>query len=167
VGGAAGSDAGGGQPPIHVDPVSLEPVPPAPEDLCDCPSTRLGMTVMLGDTHERLGFNIPEQSACGTDQPAHVSVTSGCGQSVSLALSADAEGGIPRLTIADSELTYVDRQNEIWKGYLPGRLGDQPDQNSVLTTSIQLTVVNEAGESATLQLELELCADWSSLRVPC
>lgn len=124
------------------------------------------MTVTLGDSNERLGFNIAEQSICGTDQPAHISVTSGCGQSVSLALSADAAGGIPRLTVHGIELTYVDRQNEVWSGLIP-RLDDRPGEGSVLTSSFEMTVVNLAGEPATLLIELELCSDSSSLRVPC
>jgi len=169
AGGGTSAAGGGGQsghPPVIIDPGSTEPTTPAPHGPCDCPYTRLGMTVVLGETNERLGFNIPEQSACAVDQPAHISLTSGCGQRVSLALSADAAGGIPRLMIDGIELTYTDRQNQVWSGLLPS-IDERPDEGSVLTSLLEMTVVNARGEKAVLKLAFELCADWSSLRVPC
>jgi hypothetical protein len=163
---AVGGGDQGGHPALITDPGLSEPGAPAPHGPCDCPYTRLGMTVMLGETNERLGFNIAEQSVCAVDQPAHIRVTSGCGQSVSLALSADAAGGIPRLTIEGMVLTYTDRQNEVWTGLLPS-FEERPDEGSVLTSSLQMTVVNARAGKAVLQLGFELCADWSGLRVPC
>jgi hypothetical protein len=124
------------------------------------------MTVVLGETNERLGFNIAEQSACAVDQPAHISLTSGCGQRVSLALSADAAGGIPRLMIEGLELTYTDRQNHVWSGLRPG-LDERPGEGSVLTSSFEMTVVDAAGEQRTMRIAFELCADSFMTLLPC
>lgn len=168
-GGGAGSPTTGGvaqagQPSLSVDP---NPVPPAPRDLCSCPGADLGLTVVRGTTSVRLSFNIAEQGSCGPDQPAHVGVRSGCGTSLSLALSADAAGGIPRLTIQGSELTYTDAENVVWSGLMPSRLDARAGEDSVLKSSVELQVVNAAGDQDVLQLTFELCSDSSSLRVPC
>jgi hypothetical protein len=125
------------------------------------------MTVALGGSTERLGFNLAEQSGCAVDEPAHISVMSSCGQTISLALSADADGGLPRLIIEDSRLTYTDAANVVWTGFLQRRLDDRPNEASVLTSSLQVQVVNAAGDADVLQLTFQLCASWSSVSVPC
>src|SRR5690349_10127124 len=66
----AGAGAQGGQPALNVDPSLTEPVPDAPQDGCSCSDAGLGVTVALGDSSERLSFNIAGVSACAVDQSA-------------------------------------------------------------------------------------------------
>jgi len=152
---------------LNVDPSLTEPVPDAPQDGCSCSDTGLGVTVALGESSERLSFNIAGGSACAVDQSAHVSIRSSCGQSMSLALAADADGGLPRLIIEDSRLTYTDAANVVWTGSLGRRLDDRPNEASVLTSSLQVQVVNASGDADVLLLTFQLCASWSSVSVPC
>jgi hypothetical protein len=167
AGGSSVSGGGAGQPPLLIDPVATEPLPPVPHDLCACPGVGFGLTAMLGDDTQLLSFNIANSSACGPDQPAHVSVSSGCGDDVSLSLSADAAGAVPRLLIEDRQLTYTDTANVVWTGFLPRSIGSRPDESGALQGALAISVVSAAGEERVLQLTFKLCAEWSDSAAPC
>lgn len=165
-GGGANSGGGAGRPPLDIGPVTT-PLPPVPHDLCACPGVGFGLTAVLGEDTQLLSFNIADSSACGPDQPAHVNVRSGCGDEVSLALSADAAGAVPRLLIEDPQLTYTDTANVLWTGFMPRSIDSRPDESSVLEGSLVIPVVSAAGEERVLQLAFKLCAEWSYSAAPC
>jgi len=167
VSGGTNNGGGAGRPPLAIDPGTTEPLPPVPHDLCACPGVGFGLTAVLGEDTQLLSFNIAEWSACAPDQPAHVSVLSGCGEDVSLALSADVAGTVPRLLVEPPQLTYTDKANVVWTGFMPNSIDARPDESSVLQGALAIPVVSGAGEERVLQLTFKLCAEWTDSAAPC
>jgi hypothetical protein len=167
VGGSSPGVAGGGAGDAGTSPLQLAPVGGAPAtdpvpvvNGCSCPGEGFGVTVALGDDTRELRFNVASAtSSCTAEQPAHARIRSGCGQHVTLDLSAEVNGALPQLSIDDATLTYTDGDGKTWTGFMPSSLGVIPDVDSVVAGALDIQVNDQAGLVRPLHLTFKLCAE--------